>query len=79
MTAPNRPQSFDRLLTADDVAERWQVSRSQVNALVRAGKLPTVAIGRYYRFRLDALIEWEQHGGTTPGSACRSALERKRG
>jgi excisionase family DNA binding protein len=65
MEIPSQPEN-SRLLTADDVAERWQVSRSQVYALVRAGKLPTVAIGRYYRFRLDALIEWEQHGGTEP-------------
>lgn len=68
MSAPDRAQNHDRLLTADDLAERWQVSRSQVYALVRAGKLPTVAIGRYYRFRLDALIEWEQRGGTQPNS-----------
>jgi excisionase family DNA binding protein len=40
------------------------VSRSHVYALVRAAKIPTVVIGRYYRFRLDALVEWEQRGGT---------------
>jgi hypothetical protein len=40
------------------------VLRSQAHALVRAGKIPTVAIGPYYRFRLDGLIEWERQGGT---------------
>jgi excisionase family DNA binding protein len=62
--APDPSDNSSRLLTADDVAERWQVSRSQVYGLVRAGTIPTVAIGRYYRFRLDALVEWEQSGGT---------------
>jgi len=64
MSAADLAENPNRLLTADDVAERWQVSRSQVYGLVRAGKIPTVAIGRYYRFRLDALVEWEQQGGT---------------
>jgi excisionase family DNA binding protein len=64
MTEPNASQRPGRLLTADDVAERWQVSRSQVYALARAGKVPTVAIGRYYRFRLEELEEWERRGGT---------------
>jgi excisionase family DNA binding protein len=41
----------------------WQVAKSQVYRLAREGRLPAVAIGRYYRFRLAALIEWEQNGG----------------
>jgi excisionase family DNA binding protein len=61
---PNPHKNANRLLTADEVAERWQVSRSHVYALVRAAKIPTVAVGRYYRFRLDALVEWEERGGT---------------
>jgi excisionase family DNA binding protein len=56
-----------RLLTAEQVAERWQVPRSQVYRLAREGKLPAVAIGRYYRFRVAALTEWEQRGGATGG------------
>jgi excisionase family DNA binding protein len=52
------------LLTAEQVAASWQVSRAHVYGLARSGRIPTVAIGRYYRFRLDALIEWERAGGT---------------
>jgi excisionase family DNA binding protein len=47
------------LLTADDLAARWQVQRSQVYALTRQGALPVVRIGRYYRYRLDAIERWE--------------------
>lgn len=47
------------LLTADDLAERWQVSKAQVYRLARGGHLPMVAIGRYYRFRLAAIEAWE--------------------
>lgn len=48
------------LLTADDLAERWQVSRAQVYRLARDGHLPTVTIGRYYRFRPEAIESWER-------------------
>jgi excisionase family DNA binding protein len=48
-----------QLLTAEQLAERWQVSKSQVYRLAREGRIPTVPIGRYYRFRLDAIEAWE--------------------
>jgi hypothetical protein len=35
------------LLTAEQVAARWQVSTAHVYRLARDGKVPTVAIGRY--------------------------------
>ncbi len=53
----------NKLLTAEQVAERWQVPKSQVYRLARDGKLPTVSIGRYYRFNVSALEEWEREGG----------------
>jgi excisionase family DNA binding protein len=49
-----------QLLTADQLSERWQVPKSQVYRLAREGDLPTVHIGRYYRFRLDDITEWER-------------------
>jgi len=55
----------ERLLTADELAERWQVPKSHVYRLTREGKLPTVKLGRYCRYRLAAVEAWEQHGGTT--------------
>jgi excisionase family DNA binding protein len=52
-----------RLLTADDVAERWQVSTDLVYELTRAGELPVVKLGRRYRYRLEAIEEFECAGG----------------
>jgi excisionase family DNA binding protein len=52
-----------RLLTAQQVAERWQVEASQVYRLARAGRLPCVRIGRWRRFRLEDVEEFERTGG----------------
>lgn len=48
-----------RLLTAEQLAARWQVPKSQVYRLAREGRIPTVQIGRYYRFKLEAIDQWE--------------------
>jgi excisionase family DNA binding protein len=48
-----------RLLTADQLAERWQVPRSHVYRLTRDHKIPTVRLGRYYRYRLDVIERFE--------------------
>lgn len=55
--------SGGRLLTAEQVAVRWQVPASQVYRLTRDGRLPVVRLGRYYRYRLDALEAFEAEGG----------------
>lgn len=52
-----------RLLTAEDLAGRWQVEASQVYRLTRSGLLPVVRLGRYYRYRLQAVEEFECDGG----------------
>lgn len=49
----------DQLLTADELAERWQVPKSHVYRLTREGRIPAVRLGRYYRYRLDAIQRWE--------------------
>jgi excisionase family DNA binding protein len=38
-----------RLLTADELADRWQVPKAHVYRLWREGNLPFVALGRYRR------------------------------
>lgn len=48
-----------RLLTADDLAARWGVSKAHVYALTREGVIPAVRIGRYYRYRLDSIERWD--------------------
>lgn len=49
---------MDRLLTAEDVAALLQVKPSWVYAESRAGRLPTVPVGRYKRFRRSAVEAW---------------------
>jgi excisionase family DNA binding protein len=55
--------AIDRLLTADELATRWQVPKAQVYRLSREGRLPTVRIGRYYRYALKAVTAFEAAGG----------------
>jgi excisionase family DNA binding protein len=57
---PGAPPSSARtaLLTADDVAAMLGVPRSWVYAQTRAGLIPTVKLGRYYRYRAEALEAW---------------------
>jgi excisionase family DNA binding protein len=52
-----------RLLTAEQLAERWQVPVSQVYRLSRSGRLRPVRLGRYYRYALEAIEEFERTGG----------------
>jgi excisionase family DNA binding protein len=49
----------DRLLTAAQLAERWQVPTSHVYRLAREGRIPTVELGRYRRWRLDQVEAFE--------------------
>jgi excisionase family DNA binding protein len=48
------------LLTAKELAARWQVRPQHVYTLAREGDLPHLRIGRYVRFRLAAVEAWEQ-------------------
>jgi excisionase family DNA binding protein len=47
-----------RLLTVDDVADRFGVTKDWVWAQARAGRIPHIQLGRYRRFREDALEKW---------------------
>jgi hypothetical protein len=49
------------LLTAKQLAERWQVTTDWIYAQCRAGKIPQVPIpGKYVRFRLDVIEAFER-------------------
>lgn len=53
-----------QLLTADQLAERWQVTKPHVWRLTREDKLPVVRLGgRNLRYRLEAIEEFERQGG----------------
>lgn len=47
-----------RLLTAQEVAERLGVTTAWVWAQTRAGQISHVQLGRYRRFREEAIEEW---------------------
>jgi excisionase family DNA binding protein len=46
------------LLRAEDVAELLGVTRSWVYEQSRRGRIPTVTLGRYRRYRRDAIEIW---------------------
>lgn len=52
------PASDSALLTANEVAELLAVSRAWVYEQSRCGRIPTVTLGRYRRYRLAAIEEW---------------------
>ena len=57
-----------RLMTANELAERWQIKRSGIYNLTRKGKLPVVRIGKYYRYEVGAIEQFEAQGGTVERS-----------
>lgn len=52
-----------QLLTAEQLAERWQVQPSHIYRLAREGQVPVVRLGRYVRFNPAAIEAFEN--GTT--------------
>jgi excisionase family DNA binding protein len=49
---------LDALLTAAAVARLLDVPTGWVYEQSRRGAIPTVALGRYRRFRRDAILRW---------------------
>ena len=59
------PQDLPRLLTADQVCERFaSVGRDRLYQLARRGDIPVVRLGRAYRFSVTAVTAWLEAGGT---------------
>jgi excisionase family DNA binding protein len=58
-----------RLLTAEEVAEILGVTPAWVYEQSRAGRIPTVTLGRYRRYRREAITAWLEQlerGATLP-------------
>lgn len=55
-----------QLLTAEQLAARWQVPKSHVYRLTREAKIPAVKLGKYYRYRVDAIESFELGADTVP-------------
>lgn len=56
----------DRLLEAREIAELLHVPERWVREHTRSGRLPHVRLGRYRRYRRDAVLAWvdaQEHGG----------------
>jgi excisionase family DNA binding protein len=65
----------DKLLTADELAERLGMKAEWVWAQARAGRIPHLRLGRYRRFRESAVEEWLceiETGGTVHPSSPQS-------
>lgn len=46
------------LLSAGDVAEMMGMTKEWVYAETRAGRIPHVQLGRYYRYRAESIEAW---------------------
>lgn len=55
---PGSRADDDPLLLAQDVADKLQMTIDWVYAETRAGRLPCVRLGRFYRYRLSTINAW---------------------
>jgi excisionase family DNA binding protein len=69
---------MDRLLTAEEIAQRLGVTTQWVWAQARAGQIPHVRLGRYRRFREPAIEAWirqlETESLASPRAAARAPV-----
>ena len=56
-----QPPEPRRLLTAEQVADILGVPKAWVYAQSRADRIPTVRLGRYRRYRREAIDQWIAH------------------
>jgi excisionase family DNA binding protein len=47
-------------MTPRELAKRFRVTERQICKLARIGYLPGIKLGKLWRFRDDAIEEWEQ-------------------
>jgi excisionase family DNA binding protein len=59
----------ESLLTADEVADLLGVPASWVYEQSRAGRIPTVTLGRYRRYRREAIEAWVTQLEASPRGA----------
>jgi excisionase family DNA binding protein len=69
----------DRLLRAEDVAERLQLTTDRIYSLCRSRAIPHVRLGRTVRFRSEAIDRWleEQEQLSAPGKPAATAATTK--
>ncbi len=67
---------MSQLLTAEQLAARWQVPKSHVYRLTRTGQVPAVKLGKYYRYAPAAIEAFE--AGETPAPPILADTPRSR-
>jgi excisionase family DNA binding protein len=72
VSADAQSEAADDLLTAEEVAAVLRVTPAWVYAQTRRRRIPHLRLGRYVRYRRDALEEWmqqvENSSTSLPGS-----------
>jgi excisionase family DNA binding protein len=53
-------EDSDRLLTTDDLEDRWQVCARTIKRLVDRKELPCIRIGKQLRFKLSDVLAFEK-------------------
>jgi len=59
----------EKLLTIDDLAEQFQVSKKTIYRLLQQKELPAVRISRQWRFRKEDIDLWLEQKRTEEKSA----------
>jgi excisionase family DNA binding protein len=60
MSSATLPLAEDRLYDAEEVAAYLHVSKRTVEDLARGGKLKSVPVGRFRRFRPETVRAWAE-------------------
>ncbi len=72
----------ERLLDAAEVSELLAVPESWVREHTRNGSLPRIQLGRYIRYRREAILAWlesqEEADASANGAITRSHIQRSR-
>ena len=58
ISGESKTSKAGRLLTADEVAELLGVSKEWVWEQSRLGLIPTITLGRFRRYRQEAVEQW---------------------
>jgi excisionase family DNA binding protein len=64
--------TFEPLLTAEEASQHLRIHVKTLQKLARERRVPSVRMGKYWRFRLSALDRWlsAQHNQMQPAATC---------
>lgn len=57
MTAPTPPGQAERWLSVEELADHMQLTPDTVRRLARNGTLPSLKVGRQFRFLVSSVVE----------------------